>query len=216
SFRGVTVVTEVEEARPRALGAATMCEAFQLTASERSEQVALRTIGDGIVITYGEYAERVRRIAAGLYALGVRRGDTVAFMLTNRPEFHLIDAAAMHLGATPFSIYNTSSPEQIAYLLADAGNRVFILEQGFRERASEAMRSAGSVEHVVVIDGARDDEVSLEELEAAPTPEGFHFEAIWREVQPDDVLRLIYTSGTTGPPKGVELTHRNALAEYRG
>jgi long-subunit acyl-CoA synthetase (AMP-forming) len=145
----------------------------------------------------------------------VRRGDTVAFMLTNRPEFHLIDAAAMHLGATPFSIYNTSSPEQIAYLLGDAGNRVFVLERAFRDRALEAMRSAGSVEHVVVIDGASDDEISLEELEGA-APEGFDFEATWRAVRPDDVLTLIYTSGTTGPPKGVELMHRNELAECRG
>jgi long-subunit acyl-CoA synthetase (AMP-forming) len=192
-----------------------MCEAFQLTAAERPDQVALRTIGDGMAITYGEYAERVSRIAAGLHALGVRRGDTVAFMLTNRPEFHLIDAAAMHLGATPFSIYNTSSPEQIAYLLGDAGNRVFVLERAFRDRALEAMRSAGSVEHVVVIDGASDDEISLEELEGA-APEGFDFEATWRAVRPDDVLTLIYTSGTTGPPKGVELMHRNELAECRG
>jgi len=193
-----------------------MCEAFQLTAAERSQQVALRTIGDGLSITYGEYAERVRRLAGGLHALGVRRGDTVAFMLTNRPEFHLIDAAAMHLGAAPFSIYNTSSPEQIAYLLGDAGNRVFVLERGFRDRALEAMRSAGSVEHLVVIDGASGDGLSLEDLEGAPSPEGFDFDETWRAVQPDDLLTLIYTSGTTGPPKGVELTHANEMAECRG
>jgi long-chain acyl-CoA synthetase len=193
-----------------------MCEAFQLTAAERADQVALRTIADGISITFGEYAERVRRIAAGLHALGVRRGDAVAFMLTNRPEFHLVDAAAMHLGATPFSIYNTSSPEQIAYLLGDARNRVLVLERGFRERAIEAMRSAGSVEHLIVIDGATGDELSLEDLEGAPTPEGFDFEETWRAVRPDDVLTLIYTSGTTGPPKGVELTHGNEMAEIRG
>ncbi len=116
--------------RPRALDAGTMCEAFQLTAAERPDQAALRTIGDGISITFREYADRVRRLAGGLYALGVRRGDTVACMLTNRPEFHLLDTAAMHLGATPFSIYNTSPAEQIAYLLSDAGNRVLIAESG--------------------------------------------------------------------------------------
>jgi long-subunit acyl-CoA synthetase (AMP-forming) len=212
----VTVVTQAEEARPRALGAATMCEAFQLTAADRADQIALRTIADGVAITYAEYAERVRRIAGALWALGVRRGDTVAFMLTNRPEFHLIDAAVMHLGATPFSIYNTSSPEQIAYLLGDAANRVFVLERAFRDRALEAMRSAGSVEHVVVIDGATGDELSLEDLETAQPEDGFDFDATWRAVEPDDVLTLIYTSGTTGPPKGVELTHRNEIAQCRG
>jgi long-subunit acyl-CoA synthetase (AMP-forming) len=121
----------------------------------------------------------------------------------------------MHLGATPFSIYNTSSPEQIAYLLNDAANRVFVLEAAFRDRALEAMRMGGVVEHVIMLDGATGEEVPLEELEAARTPAGFDFEAAWRAVQPDDVLTLIYTSGTTGPPKGVELTHANELAQCR-
>jgi long-chain acyl-CoA synthetase len=211
----MTTAAEVETTRPHALDAATMCEAFQITASERAEEVALRTIGDGISVTFAEYAERVKRIAAGLHALGVRRGDSVAFMLTNRPEFHLIDTAAMHLGATPFSIYNTSSPEQIAYLLGDAANRVFVLEAGFRERAYEAMKGGGVVEQVVMVDGARDDEIPLSDLETASSPD-FDFDATWRAVQPEDILTLIYTSGTTGPPKGVELTHANELAESRG
>src|SRR4029077_19317618 len=117
------------------LDAAMMWEAFQITAALRPDEVALRTIADRISITFAEYAERVRRITAGLHALGVGPGDTVGFMLTNRPEFHLLDTAAMHLGATPFSIYNTSSPEQIAYLLGDAANRVFVVEAAFLDRA---------------------------------------------------------------------------------
>ncbi len=95
-----------------------MCEAFQYTAAARADQVALRTIADGRTMTFAQYAEKTRRLAGGFHSLGVRRGDTVAFMLTNRPEFHPLDAAAMHLGAAPFSVYNTNSPEQIAYLLA--------------------------------------------------------------------------------------------------
>lgn len=97
--------------RPAALGASTLCEAFQITAAERPDQVALRSFGSGTAITFAEYAQRVRAIAAGLHALGVRRGDTVGIMLVNRPEFHVADMAAIHLGATPFSIYNTSSPK---------------------------------------------------------------------------------------------------------
>jgi long-subunit acyl-CoA synthetase (AMP-forming) len=212
----VTTATQVEQSRPVALDATTMCGAFQLTASERADQVALRTLGDAVSITFGEYAERVERLARSLHALGVRRGDTVGFMLTNRPEFHLLDTAVMHLGATPFSIYNTSSPEQIAYLLDDAANRVFVFEAAFRERAAEAMRGAGVVEHAIVLDGATGDEISLDELEGARPDEDFDFEAGWRAVEPDDVLTLIYTSGTTGPPKGVQLTHANELAECRG
>ena len=116
-----------------------MCEAFQITAAERPGDVALRTIADGISITWGEYSARVKRLAGGLAALGVGPGDTVGFMLTNRPEFHLLDTAAMHLGATPFSIYNTSSPEQIAYLLEDAANRVMIVEAAFMDSVAQVL-----------------------------------------------------------------------------
>jgi long-subunit acyl-CoA synthetase (AMP-forming) len=205
---------------PVALDAATMCEAFQLTAAARADQVALRTIGDGRTITFAEYAAKVRRLAGGLYSLGVRRGDTVAFMLTNRPEFHPLDTAAMHLGATPFSVYNTNSAEQIAYLLQDAKPRVFIVEAAFYDRAREAMAIEGAaVEHVVLLDASDTERGAIhpDELEQAGVDvEGFEFEATWRTVQPDDVLTLIYTSGTTGPPKGVQLTHANEIAECRG
>ena len=72
-------------------------------------RVALRTPGDAVSLTWREYGERVRRIAGGLHALGVRRGHTVGLMMTNRPEMALVDVAAMHLGAAPFSVYNTST-----------------------------------------------------------------------------------------------------------
>jgi long-subunit acyl-CoA synthetase (AMP-forming) len=214
-MEGAVTTRPARAARPRALDAATMCEAFQLTAAERADQVALRTIADGVSITFGQYAARVHRLAAGLHALGVRRGDTVGLLLTNRPEFHLLDTAATHLGATPFSIYNTSSPEQIAYLLQDAGNRVLAVESALLDRAKQAIGQGGRVEHLVVVDRGHDDVITLEELELADPP-GFDFDATWRSVEPEDILTLIYTSGTTGPPKGVQLTHANELAECRG
>src|SRR5918911_5661207 len=124
--------------RPDALdgaaGMPTMCAAFQATVAEHADRVALRTKGDEARITWGEYGERVRRLAAGLHALGLRRGDTVALMLTNRPEFHLVDAAAMHLGAIPFSIYNTSAPEQIEFVVRDSGARIAFVEEAFADR----------------------------------------------------------------------------------
>ena len=212
----VVEIAAPADGRPRALQARTMCEAFQITAAERAEHVALRTIGGAVTITYRDYAARIRRLAAGLHRLGVRRGDTVGLMLTNRPEFHLIDNAAMHLGATPFSIYNTSSPEQIAYLVGDAGNRVMAVEAQFLERARAALEQAGSVDHMIVLDARPEGTLSLEEIEAAEPAADFDFEATWQAVDSDDVLTLIYTSGTTGPPKGVQLTHANEIAQCRG
>jgi long-chain acyl-CoA synthetase len=200
------------EQRPRAvLEANTLCEAFQITAADNPDRPALRTKGDAFSCSWSEYADRVRSVAAGLAALGVGRGDTVALMLTNRPEFHFADTGAMHLGATPFSIYNTYSPEQIEFLVGDAKNRVAITEQAFLDRVLEAQKACDTLEHVVVVDGeARDGAMTLEEL-MSKGEDGFDFEAAWKAVEPDDILTLIYTSGTTGMPKGVQLTHSNLV-----
>jgi len=207
--------TAAADTRPAALSAATMCEAFQLTAQEYADAPALRLKDSDYEASFAEYAEAVRRRAAGFAALGVERGDTVGFMLVNRPAFVLTDCAAMHLGATCFSVYNTSSPEQIEYVVDDAANRVIVTEQAFLDRVLEARERVETLEHVVVVDGeAPDGTISLSELESMGDPD-FDFEAAWRAVEPEDVLCLIYTSGTTGPPKGVQLTHHNMVTQWR-
>ena len=134
-------------------------------------------------------------------------------MLANRPEFLVADSAAMHLGATCFSIYNTSAPAQIEYLLTDAANRVVVTEMQFLDRIQAVRDLVPALEYVVVIDGEGGD-LTLDDL-AGRGEDGFDFDAAWRAVEPEDVLCLIYTSGTTGPPKGVELTHGNLAAEWR-
>jgi long-chain acyl-CoA synthetase len=192
----------------------TLCEAFQATALRHPDAPALRTPDGSVTVNWRHYAERVRAIAAGLAGLGVRHGDTVALMLTNRPEFHLVDTAALHAGAIPFSIYNTLAPEQIAHVFGNAGNRVVICEQQFVPALLEA-NAAGRVEHIVCVDGNPAATITLAQLEAEPAPD-FDFDASWRAVTPQDVLTIIYTSGTTGPSKGVELTHANMLAEIDG
>jgi len=104
----------------------------------------------------------VQAIAAGLHTLGVGRGDTVALMLLNRPEFNLVDTAAVHLGAIPFSIYNTSSPGQIAYVFENAQNRVVVTEQRFLPHVLAARTP--ELEHVVLVDGAAPGTRTLDEL----------------------------------------------------
>src|SRR4051794_34528024 len=182
----------------RAVGAATMAEAFRITAADHADRVALRTKDDELSLTWGELAERVDALAGGLHGLGVRRGDRVGLMIGNRPEFHLADLAVTTLGATPFSVYVTSTPEQVAYVVGDAAADVMIVEAAF------ASRVPASVKHTIVVE--RWDEL------LAP---GFDSEPHWRAVQPDDILTLIYTSGTTGPPKGVQIAHRNQMAAVR-
>jgi len=197
---------------PAALEARTLCGAFQATAAQFPEQVALRTPGGAVEITYADYADRVRALAEGFASLGVDRGDTVALMLTNRPEFALTDVAAMHLGATPFSVYNTLSVEQMNHVFRNAGNRVIVTERQFLPRVLEAR--TGELREIVLVDGDEPGTLTLEALAGLKQP-GFDFEATWQAVEPDDVVTLIYTSGTTGPSKAAQLTHGGVMFELR-
>ena len=214
---GETAVQRVRAAvRPGlAHDAETFCEAFQRTAEHYAEHVALRAHGGGPEITWAQYAARVEALARGLDAAGVGRGETVAMMLSNRPEAVLVDTAAMHLGAIPFSVYNTSSAEQVEYLLGHAECRIAVTEAALAERILGVAERLPLLERVYVVDGPVAGAHRLAELEAPAGDDGFDFEASWRAVTADDVATLIYTSGTTGPPKAVELTHRSLLDETR-
>src|SRR4029079_3820647 len=134
----------------RELQARSIAEAFRITAEDFPDRVAVRTKDDEVSLTWGQLRERGDALAGGLAALGGRRGDTVALMLSNRPEFHVADLAVMSLGAVPFSIYLTSAPEQIAYVIEDAGAKVAIAEAEYVDRLP-------ALEHVVVLECARGD-----------------------------------------------------------
>ncbi len=186
-------------------------EAFRRTAARTPDREAVRTLEGEVSLTWGKLRERVDALAGGLAALGLERGDTLAIMLNNRPEFQLADLSAMMLGAVPFSIYQTSSPEQIEYVVGDSSARVAVIERAFFESFMKARQNLPALEHVVVIDGEGEQStLALGDVEGSNP--GFDVEAAASQVQIDDLLTLIYTSGTTGPPKGVQLTHRNLIA----
>ncbi|MBL1073863.1 long-chain fatty acid--CoA ligase [Nocardia sp. 2] len=201
-----------------ASGPRTLCEAFQDKVARYPHEVALRTLGGATAITWQEYGQRVRELATGLAALGIGHGDTVALMMTNRPEFHLCDTAILHTGATPFSVYNTNPVDLLVYQFGNAGNKAVICEEQFAPQVLAAVEKAAAqgspVEHVICVDGAPAGTIALSEL-AATGNEDFDFEKTWRAVDPEDLLTIVYTSGTTGPPKGVELTHTNFIVNAR-
>ncbi|MGO8915367.1 MAG: AMP-dependent synthetase/ligase [Stellaceae bacterium] len=182
--------------------AQSLCAAFQSTAKACADRIALRLDDGTMALTWAQCAAEVERLAGGLAALGIQARDTVALMLRNRPQFNLLDAAAIHLGAVPWSIYVTSSAEQIRVLLSGSASRVVICERDFLPRLSGSLDGT-AVDHVFVVD-------QLDTFPAAPA--GWDFAACWRSVQADDPLTIIWTSGTTGIPKPVELTHRGMIA----
>jgi long-subunit acyl-CoA synthetase (AMP-forming) len=195
-----------------AVSAATIAEAFRITAANRAGEVAFRTKGDEVAWTWGELRERVDALAAGLSKLGIGPGGSVALLLGNRPEFHLADLAVMTTGATPFSIYMQYTPEQIRFVASDAGASAIITEQAYLAGVLEARKELPDLRHVIVVDGeAPEGVLTLDEVVADPDPD-FDVDAAVARIGPQDVLTIIYTSGTTGPPKGVQLSHRNLLA----
>ena len=199
--------TTVTPAPARAVDAPTLTEALRRTVANHPDIVAVRTPDDRVSLTWSELLARVDAFAGGLVKLGLGPGHTVAIMLTNRPEFHLVDLAAVTIGATPFSIYVTYPPADIEYLIRDAGSRVAIVEPAFLPAMLEVQRNVPALEHIIVVDGeAPEGTTSLDEVEGSNP--GFDAASAASAVNPDDVLTLIYTSGTTGPPKGVQLSHR--------
>jgi long-subunit acyl-CoA synthetase (AMP-forming) len=190
----------------------TLCDAFQRTASLDPDAVALRTAGGGPALTWAQYSDQVRAVAAGLSGLGVTRGDTVSLMMCNRVEFYPLEVGAQHVGATSFSVYNTLPPADLAHVFGNAGTKVVMCEAQYVDR----IRASGApIDHIICVDGAPDGTLSVQEL-LAVAPTNFDFDATWRAVRPDDIVTLIYTSGTTGKPKGVEMTHANILFEAFG
>jgi long-chain acyl-CoA synthetase len=192
----------------------TIAGEFAKTATRRADLTALRwrtPDGGWGEWTWRDYAERAARVAGGLAALGVQRGERVVLMLRNRPDFHVIDMGVLLAGATPISIYNSSAPDQIQYLASHSDAVVAIVEDvDFLERFLKVRGEVPTLRNVVILedpDGLAPDDVvrfdSLLETDAVD------LEAAAAAVKPGDLATVIYTSGTTGPPKGVMLSHFN-------
>ncbi len=160
-----------------------------------------------------EVARRAAGLGQGLAALGVGRGDRVAMLVANRPEWHIIDVAVHHLGAANVPIYTTLLANQVEQLVRDSGSKVLIVDTPEQlAKAQEVRARCGELQHVVVIDGEppagvkRFSEVIIDLSQEAADA---WLESCRSQVAPEDLATLIYTSGTTGEPKGAMLTHDN-------
>jgi len=173
-------------------------------------------------ISHAEIIERVRHLARGLSSLGVRRGDRVAILSENRPEWAIADFACLTAGMTDVPIYPTIPAEQIAYILKDSGAAaIFVSNQVQAEKIRQIRGQLSALKAVIAFDDIPGlANMSIGELEKRGR-QGENRETIatYREdaltVRPDDVATIIYTSGTTGEPKGVMLTHDNIFSNVQ-
>lgn len=177
--------------------------------------------GEWINFSGETFAERVRQVALGLAALGIKRGDRVALLSENRPEWSITDLAIMSLGAINVPIYTTQAIDQIRYILTDSGARaIFISNRRLYKHARQALERLGFLEHLIFFDAEGSEGVeramSLDALEEEGREQARHTPLAFAEylsaVRPQDLATIIYTSGTTGEPKGVMLTHNNFIS----
>ncbi|MGW5052474.1 AMP-dependent synthetase/ligase [Actinokineospora sp. NPDC004072] len=182
-----------------------------------ADAVAFRRRVDGtwIDVTTREFADQVLALAKGLIAAGIRPGDRVALMSRTRYEWTLVDFAVWAAGGVTVPVYETSSAEQVAWILADSGAVAVVVEDdGHRRTVEGVVDRLGEVVRVWQIEPGHDCSMAeLAELGADLPDAEAH--ARRRAVGSADLATLVYTSGTTGRPKGVELTHANLLAEIR-
>jgi long-chain acyl-CoA synthetase len=200
----------------------TISEMFQrvMAKFERGTRPALMyKAGDGYRgISYSQLSDKVEQMACGLASMGVRRGDRVAIIAENRPEWVISDQAIVALGALSVPIYPTMTAKQNEYIFNDAGVKIVVVSNQFQ--LNKVMRVFNDVESLEKV-------ILMTEKGLIAEPETFGISQVYemgaefrREnpdyvqtsrnmVKPGDPLTIIYTSGTTGNPKGVVLTHEN-------
>lgn len=188
---------------------ATMADAAFRNAAEYPAAVAFRGAGDGVEISAAEFAAQVTAVGKGLIASGVRPGDRVALLAATRYEWTVLDYAIWSAGAVTVPVYDTSSAEQIGWILRDSGAAWCVVGN-----AGQAATVAAAADRPIPV--WRLDEDALGHLAARAAEVTDELFSQRRAVEPDSLATIIYTSGTTGRAKGVLVTHRNFMANLDG
>jgi len=184
----------------------------------KPDRMMVKKDGAWKAISTAEFETTVRRLSLGFQALGLKPGDRVALLSENRPEWVMADFATLTAGGVTVPIYTSLLPDQIRYIVDDAGATIVVCSDRDLLRKVEAVRGAlPSVEHIVLLEGeAPKGALSFADVldrgkrldETSPGA----FERSAEAARPGDLASIIYTSGTTGLPKGVMLSHANFVS----
>ena len=168
-----------------------------------------RPLGDGWQpVSAQELDREVRAVASGLIARGIEIGDRVAIMAKTRYEWTILDFAIWYAGAVTVPIYETSSAEQIKWILEDSGAKLLVVETAALRDLASTVRPASCISILTITENAINDLI-----QAGQSILATDLETRRRSSDPESLATLIYTSGTTGNPKGVCLSHGNFMSE---
>jgi long-chain acyl-CoA synthetase len=193
-------------------GLSTLNDIFFAVVDRDEPRVGLYRKNDSwTAVSSADFYRNVISVAGALTSWGIRKGDRVAILSENRPEWAMADFATLLLGAVTVPIYATLTAEQTAYALRDSGARVIFVSTKAQLDKALTVRGQVAVEKIVVMDDIESPGAVAWDRLGSPTLTGrnVQFEETGRAIRPDDLATVIYTSGTTGIAKGVMLTHAN-------
>src|SRR2546421_20093 len=184
---------------------------FSAVDRDESRVMMRKTTAQWASLSSRDLYKQVVGLSRALLGWGLKRGDRVAILSENRPEWAIADFACLLLGVITVPIYTTLTEEQTAHVLCDSGTRAIFASTEELVQRVLAIQRRTPLEKVVGMDHAEHQGiVRMSELSAAgPDHRDEQFDAVAREIRPDDIATIIYTSGTTRTPKGVVLTHGN-------
>ncbi len=162
--------------------------------------------------------QRVINVARSLQGFGIQKGDRIALLSENRPEWAIADFAALLIGAVDVPVYPTLTADQTAYIIKDSGCRIAFVSTADQFRKVNSIAAGSGLERIIVMDDVADpaatpmSSIMLSALYARDPD----LDAAMEKIQPSDLATIIYTSGTTGTPKGVMLTHANIASNIVG
>ncbi|GDX41116.1 AMP-dependent synthetase [Armatimonadota bacterium] len=197
----------------------TLYRMFQETAARCGSSPAFGTRpsrnSDYTYLTYNETAQKVKDLARGLDALGLKRGDTLALLSENRTEWALVDLASHLLGLVIVAPYTTLPAVQAGFIIRDSEARAIIVaDKKLLAKVGEFRAETPKLEYVITLDSTLtngQEVIDFASLFLATGRSDAELDTLASAVSPDDIATLIYTSGTTGEPKGAMLTHLNLL-----